>query len=172
MTHLDAIIRGCFGAGLLDPGCSSLARYRFKPSLGSEGSDKLERPPPADSGGTAEGLDGAGRPVSAGSGAAVEGPNKARRYDSDGFEAAVEGPDAVGRFISAGSRGTSSPSCLTTCHRKGPTYNEGGSSSLVARSSHGMGDMEPSSSSASPSSSSSSSSDDLDAASLAVAERS
>ena len=55
LTHPDAIMRGCFGVGLLDPSCSSLAYCRFEPFLGSEGSDELERPPPADSGGTTEG---------------------------------------------------------------------------------------------------------------------
>ena len=81
---LDSLIRRCFGAGLPDPGCSSSARCRFEPSLGSEGSDESERPPLADSGGVAEGSDGAGRPIFAGPGAAVEGLDKARRPDSTG----------------------------------------------------------------------------------------
>ena len=68
LTHPDAIMRGRFGASLPDLGCSSSARCRFEPSLGSEGSNKSEWPPPADFGGTTEGSDGAGRPVSTGFG--------------------------------------------------------------------------------------------------------
>ena len=96
MTHLDTIIRGCFGASLLDTGCSSSARCRFDPSLGSEGSDESKRPPTTDFGGAAEGSDGAGRPISIGFGAAVEGPDKARWPGSADSEATVEGSDAAG----------------------------------------------------------------------------
>ena len=60
LTHHDAIMRGRFGADLLDIGCSSSARCRFEPSLGSEGSDDSERPPPANSRGTTEGSNGVG----------------------------------------------------------------------------------------------------------------
>ena len=165
MTHPDAIMRGHFGVGLLDPGCSSSACCHFKPSLCSEGLDKLERPPPVDSGGTTEGSDGFGRPIFASFGATIDGldgagwsdstgfeatikgPDKARWPDSADSEAVVEGPNGARRFDSAGSGGASSPSCPMACHRKGPAYGKGGSSSMVARSSHGMGDPKPSSSS-------------------------
>ena len=157
LTHLDAIMRGHFGVGWLDPGCSSSACCHFEPSLGSEGSNESEWTPPADFGGTAEGSDGAGQPISVGSGATVEGPKKANRPDSAGSKATIECPNGAGWFDSTGSGGASSFSCPMACHRKGPTYGEGGSSSLVARSSHGMGDMEPSPSSSFSSSSSSSS---------------
>ena len=130
-----------------DPGCSSLACCRFEPSLGSEGSNKLERPPLADFGGAVEGSNGAGRPISVGSRATIEGLDKARRPDSIGSEAAIEGLDGAGSFDSTGSRGASSPSYPMACCRKGPAYDKGRSSSPMTRSSHGMGDMEPSSSS-------------------------
>ena len=45
LTHLDAIIRGCFWATMPDPDCSSSTRCHFEPSLGSEGSDEPTRPP-------------------------------------------------------------------------------------------------------------------------------
>ena len=155
MTHPDAIMQGCFGAGLLYLGCSSSTRCRFEPSLGSEGSDESEWSSPPNSRGAAKGSDGAGQPISAGYGAAVEGPDEARWPDFAGFEAAVKGLDGAGRLDSTGSRGMSSPSYPRACHRKGPAHGEGGSLSLVDRSSHGMGDMELSSSSSSSSPSSS-----------------
>ena len=99
LTHLDAIIRGRFGAILPNLGCSSSAHCRFEPSLGLEGSDELERPPPAASGGITEGSDGARRPISIGSGATVEGPDEARRPDSAGSEVTIKGPDRAGGLI-------------------------------------------------------------------------
>ena len=143
LTHPDAIMRGCFGAGLPDPDCSSSTHCCFEPSLSLEGSNKSEWPPPADFGGTTEGSDGAEQPVSAGSEVAVEGLDKARRPNFASSEAAVEGLDGAGHFNSTDSGGTSSPSCPVACRRKDPTYGEGGSLSLATRSSHRMGDMEP-----------------------------
>ena len=42
-----------------------------------------------------------------------------------------------------GSKDESSPSCSRRCHGKAPICGKGGSSSLPARSSHGMGNLEP-----------------------------
>ena len=92
LTHPDTIMRGHFGSSLLDPGCSSSARYHFEPTLGSEGSIKSEWLPPAVSGSAAKGSDRAGRPVSTGFEAAIEGLDEARRPNSVGSKATVEGP--------------------------------------------------------------------------------
>ena len=101
LTHLDAIMRGHFGVGWLDPGCSSSACCHFEPSLGSEGSNESEWTPPADFGGTAEGSDGAGQPISASSRATIKGSDEARWPDSTGSEVVVEGLDGAGQFASS-----------------------------------------------------------------------